>query len=530
MTSFYSHFVRFVAGLLTVAIVAVGVYVPMNASRVEAQAVLSFETNPALLGGIAATAIASADQTLISKVLNALAWTVAKVAIQTMTKSIVSWINGGFEGSPAFETDLQNSLRRLGDGVAQGFLSQMANEAAIRSPFSDQLITNVGAAYYLYSGREGLASRLRYTLNESAADDRAFLAGDFSQGGWNAWFSAFQNPANNPFGAQMIASQELSNRISAAAVQRTQELGWGSGFLSWKGDCVDKTNGSAHTGSGGTTTNTAQGSVSSQSTSGVGGTNTGSGLSEAERAARAASTPSTHTLSDAEGCLEHEIQTPGSVIEGTLIPNINSPLHQLELADSINEIIGALAQQLVSKVIGGGGLRGVSNPGQGGGKSALEQASDSSQYSGNVNSLRGGFDQGVANSRAQTESYRASWQKIADAAAAAKAACGTSSETIQAVLDRSAKALARASEALAALDQIRGRSAALNTAGDDPATVLTGISNSYLDLLSNGTLPSAAELTEAAGESQDTGSATPGSLYSQMTRLSSARLCAFTGN
>ncbi|MEK7201829.1 MAG: hypothetical protein AAB737_04305, partial [Patescibacteria group bacterium] len=101
---------------------------------------------------------------------------------------------------------------------------------------------------------------------------------------------------------------------------------------------------------------------------------------------------------------------------------------------------------------------------------------------------------------------------------------------IQAVLDRSAKALARASEALAALDQIRGRSAALNTAGDDPATVLTGISNSYLDLLSNGTLPSAAELTEAAGESQDTGSATPGSLYSQMTRLSSARLCAFTGN
>lgn len=506
----------------------VGVYLPMRAPRVEAQ-LATVEANPVLLGNILVTSIAAVDQTLISKVLNGLAWTVAKVAIQTMTKSVVNWINGGFEGSPAFETDLNTSLRRLGDGVAQGFLTQLANEAAIRSPFSDQLITNVGAAYYLYSGRDALATRLRYTLDQSASDDKAFLAGDFSKGGWNAWFSAFQNPANNPFGAQMIASQELSNRISAAAVQRTQELGWGSGFLSWKGDCIDKPNTSAHTGSGGNNTgtgSTAQGSVSSQGTVGTGSTNTAGGLSAAERAALAPSAPSTHSLSDAEGCLEHEIQTPGSVIEGTLIPNINSPLHQLELADSINEIIGALAQQLVSKVIGGGGLRGVSRPSQGGGASALSQATDASQYSGNVNSLRGGFDQGVANSRAQTESYRASWQKIADAAAAAKAACGGNSSTIQAVLDKSAKALARAAEALAALDQIRGRSEALNTESDDPAVALTGITNSYLELLSNGTLPSAEELNEAARESQNTA----GSLYSQMNQLSSTRLCALTGN
>ncbi len=489
---------RFLAGILSVAILSLGLYVPAYAPRAYA-VVPTAETNPVMLGNILATSIAAVDQTLITKTLNALAWRVAKIAIQTMSKSIVNWINGGFEGSPAFETDLQNSLRRLGDGVAQGFLTQMANEAVIRSPFSDELITGVGAAYYLYSGREGLKERLRYTLNQSAADDKAFLAGDFSQGGWNAWFSAFQNPANNAFGAQMIASQALATQVSTAANQRVAELGWGSGFLSWKGDCIN-------------------GKISKEASTLI---------DEVGATGKTADLAYLSNLSDAEGCLEHEIETPGSVIEGTLIPNLNSPLHQLELADSINEIIGALAQQLVSKVVGGSGLRSVSKPSQGGGRSALAEASDPAQYSASVSSLSAGFKSGVSASQAQVGTYRSAWQKIGAAAATAKTVCGSSS-VVETTIAKSAAALAKADKASAALGSIQTRTSALTSDGNE-AVELTSITNSYLELLSDGTLPDTQAMVEASTESQDTDDANPGSLYSQMTRLSNPLLCARSG-
>ncbi len=506
-----------------VSILAIGVYLPVTAPRAHA-VIPTVETNPVMLGNILATSLASADQLLISKVLKGLAWAVAKTAIQTMTKSIVNWINGGFEGSPAFETDLNNSLRRYGDGVAQGFLSQMANEAAIQSPFSDQLITNVGAAYYLYSGREGTKEKLRYTLNQSAADDRAFLAGDFSQGGWNAWLSAFQNPANNPFGAQMIASQELARTVSTAANQRVAELGWGSGFLSWKGDCVKSGKNTVASTGGSSTAGTASGTSLANK---AGSASKSSGGSTAVTAAGATNAQS---LSDSEKCPESEIKTPGSVIEGTLIPNLNSPLHQLELADDINEIVGALAQQLVSKVIGGGGLSGVSQPSQGGGRSALSQASDPSQYTQSVTNLSGGFNQGVDTSRAQAQTYRDSWQKIATAATEAKRVCSSHATEAQTVLDRATRAIARADAAIQALDAIKEQTGTVDPSIDGGAGRLVDITNGYLNLLSNGTLPSAAEITEASTESQDTGDDKPGSLYSQMNRLSNPLLCVRSGN
>ncbi len=515
---------KILSGLLMVAIFAPCLSVVSFAQRAQAQMIVNDPPATAILAGIATAAGTSAaeavDQGLISKALAAIAWTVAKVAIQTMTKSIVNWINGGFEGSPAFETDLNNSLRKLGDGVAQGFLTQLAKDQAVHSPFIDSLVTNVGTAYYLYSGKDALREQLRYTLNKSAADDKAFLAGDFSQGGWNAWFSAFMNPANNPYGAQMIASQALATQVSAAANQRVAELGWGSGFLSWRGDCIDKgQNTGGNSGKNGSSAGAA-GNV------GVGvGKNTGGSTG-----ATAAAAGNAQSLSDREKCSEYEVKTPGSVIEGTLIPNINSPLHQLELADNINEIVGALAQQLVSKVLGGGGLSGVSKPSQGGGRSTLDAASDPAQFSSTVTNLSGGFNQNVANSRAQVETFKSSWQKIADAATEAKKVCSSQSTEIQAVLDKATKAIARADTATAALDSIKDKSDLIDPEVNVEATKLTTITNSYLQLLSSGTLPSAEEYAEAARESQNTGSADPGSLYTQMTRLSNPLLCVRGGN
>ncbi len=66
------------------------------------------------------------------------------------------------------------------------------------------------------------------------------------------------------------------------------------------------------------------------------------------------------SFKDANG----NITTPGAVIEGQLNHILGSDTRQLELADEINEILGALTNTLMSQVIQGG-LRGVSNGGNG---------------------------------------------------------------------------------------------------------------------------------------------------------------------
>lgn len=456
---------------------------------------------------------------LTDYVLKPLALALGRAAIKSITMSTVNWINGGFNGSPAFETDLKNSLRKLGDGVAQDFITQLANEAAIRSPFSDQLITNVGAAYYLYSGREALTARLRYTLSQSAADDAAWYAGDWNKGGWDTWFSAWSNPANNPFGAQMIASQELSNRISNAAVQRVQELGWGSGYFSWKGDCIDKTNTSPHTGTGATTATSAQGSATSQGTGGVGGANTGGGLSPAERAALAPSAPSTHSLSDAEGCLEHEIQTPGSFFENKLNISTDSPLHQLELAQSIDAIVGALAQQLISSVLGGGGLRNTSNPSSGGGASALTKTNGPGSSASDLLSQQEGLTTAIQTSINQVTAWKGDSQTIATAANAAKQACANDAAVLTTVVEpartKSEAAVATATTALTGLSGLLAKLQGQEISNSTYVQVVKG----YQQIIDGGAVPSTVEMSRVSADAKDSGAANPATLFTQLTYL-----------
>ncbi len=478
MTRTFSSAQKGIAGLFFVLTLSLGcVALPQKTLALGVGATLSFETNPALLGGVAATALATADEALLSKVLNGLAWAVAKAAIQSMTKSVVNWINGGFNGSPAFEQDLNRSLRRVGDTFAQSFLTQLGKEAAVHSPFIDDLVTNVGTTYYLYSGRDALKERLRYTLNQAAADDKAFLKGDFNQGGWDSWYEAFSNPANNPYGAQMIASQELAKGISASVEQRVQELSWGSGFLSWRGDCIKDKDGSDAV-----------------------------------------------ALAEIDDCQGYSVQTPGSVIEQTLIPNLNSPLHQLELADSINEIVGALAQQLVSQVIGGTGLRGVSQPSQGGGSSYLSRATDPSQYTSSAaSSLSTGFVTSLSTSLKQVQQYRSNWVTLQDAANAAKNSCSSDSaklaDPIQTTLDAASVALPKADAAIAKLTELITRANTIASATSvDPAD-LSSLTADYQNYSTSSAYPTATEITLAATQSQESAAADTETLITTLTKL-----------
>lgn len=420
-------------------------------------------------------AVASVDQVLVSKVLNGLAWSVAKMTVQSITRSTVNWINSGFNGSPAFVSDLRDNLSYLGDAVADDFLNQldanvMANTGlSIRTPFQDQIAGALRTEYYRTTGSWGLD----YTLNQYSTDPKAFLDGNFSQGGFNAYFAASQNDANNPFGAYRRAQDQLWAQIDSAQQQRRAELDWGKGFLPWRGPCA------------------------------------------------VVGTGSQVDLSRAEKCPFNEVRTPGSVVEDQLAATLGSGIRQLELADSINEIVGALMGQLVNQVLGSSGLSGVSRPAAGGGSSYINQATSGNQLAPGASSMADGVLNNISIDRRKIGGYQNNWQQIRNAAERAQSC--NAGQVPTGVLIQADQAISRASTALSTLNTIEQRvqAAAATTNQTSGGAAIVEVVSEYQSFLSSSAVPSAIEIADAAAQVQDTSEGSPenDSLLTSMERL-----------
>jgi len=408
-----------------------------------------------------AVAVIEEQPITLARMADALAWQAAKTVVQSMTQSIVNWINSGFDGSPAFVTDLGRNLGSLADAVAEDFFRQLdatvySNTGfSVRAPFQDQISAALREEFYRTTSSYGFDARHPY--------QDCYQGGGFS---FDGWFCESQNPANNPWGRYLLARQELWTQIDAESRYRLAELEWGQGFLSWRGSC------------------------------GPYGTN-----------AQAGGDVDLNQRDTTAGC---SIRTPGSVVEEQIVGALGSPLRQLELADSIDEIVGSLMSQLVGQVLGGGGLSGVSQPSSGGGSSFLDRATNAAA------NLDTAFMQQLARVESEASQYRSAWQRIASAASSARQACaGTPEEARAAQVFASASANATASATLVTnLNTVKQRAAALRTSPTATNDDVLDVIGQYRSLLSE-----AGTLSAGPFESQDTGDSEPASLYSQMVRL-----------
>ncbi len=475
-------------------------------------------TDAANLTANTVTSVNATSQTVVEKILNGLAWTVAKLTVQSITRSTVNWINSGFQGSPAFVSDLQSNLKYLGDAVANDFFNQLNKTVVdstgfnIKSPFQDQISQQLRAQYYKQTS--GLLGLSAYDLSGHSADPKAFLNGNFSQGGFDAFLSASQNPANNPFGAYKLASDQLWASIDAAAQQRTAELGWGKGFSSWRGACNSVTDASSPANNGGNTTTVDTAGLSNTANNAI---NAALGTPSTAGTPAAAAPVS---LSKAEQCTGNSVKTPGSVIEDQLENSLGTGIRQLELADSINEIVGALMGQLVNKVLGSGGLLGASQPSSGGGSSYIDQATAPSQLSTVVASLADGVTQNIANDRTAVSTYQTNWQTILTAANAAKQSCGATPE-ITAAITQATASVASSTAALALIDTTNTtiQNANQSTSNDKTTVIANAVSDYQNKYLASPLIPTAEQQSDAVIESSDSGTSTPMSLYTRMTNL-----------
>ena len=195
------------------------------------------------------------------------------------------------------------------------------------SPFRLDIRIALAQSFQPYRRRAGC------TLTGIGNNVTGFIEGNNS-GGWDNWLARTTQPQNNPYTSFLMAQNEVAIRIAGRKEIKVAQLNWGNGFLSWE-KCSDTSY-----------TQEAREAANLENGSAAKGT--------------AAYESSQKQIKATQSC---DTQTPGKVIQDQLSHTLGTDLRQLELADEIDKIIGALVTQAAKQALGGvGGLLGASKP------------------------------------------------------------------------------------------------------------------------------------------------------------------------
>ncbi len=176
-------------------------------------------------------------------VLDDIAYQIAKKVLAQSTRSLIDWINSGFQGKPAFITNLDDYLLNAADEVAGGFLAE-SNFAALCQPL--QMPVRIIINNY-YQKARSWQEESQCTLSGAADNIQDFLNGNFNNGGWHSWFQMVSEPQNNIYGAAAIGISRTRDTVVETQNNKKEEANWSNGFLSVKdcstGKCITVTPG-----------------------------------------------------------------------------------------------------------------------------------------------------------------------------------------------------------------------------------------------------------------------------------------------
>ena len=306
------------------------------------------------------TALHVSDQS--KSVLDCIWRTAGKAVVRVMTNSLVNWINSGFKGTPSFVTNPTQFFTNVAD-IAAGQFIKGSGLAFLCSPFKLQV--KIAIAYsYAHQGQECTLTGILGNINN-------FINGSFNAGGWPTFLSFTMSANNNPFGAYAYGVNGLNAAVSQAQGNLQVQLNQGRGFLSLqqKKDC--KTQSSPPVGAnpnqfvqsiGAGNTVDSRGNVTSGGivvTGGTGSANKQSVTPILGNAGQQGPTQSGATLDStatAYAVCDLVTTTPGSIIAGTLQKALDTSTDSLNLAQSFDQVIAALIQQLMNAA-----QQGISN-------------------------------------------------------------------------------------------------------------------------------------------------------------------------
>ncbi len=416
-------------------------------------------------------------------ILDQIAFILAKEALQSVIDEVIDFSGSGYDGAPAFVTNIRSHMLALGDLVADDFINQFLSEGMIDSPFRNTISSSLRGEYYRSTGPNAYFNVNRYTLDQFSDDPEAFLRGDFGRGGIEAWIQTWRNPQNNPFGAYERANSELSRRIISAQTDRSSELDRNSGFLNY---CEDPPADASE----------------------------GEETAETEGEATSLQAPATG------GGPKCQTKTLGSTLNAALEKSIGAPIDQYVEADELNEVMTALVQALVTSVFEEG-ITGLAE-GEGTRNRPVGGATDI------INTMLGR----ARDIRGKIVQYQADWQKIGAKAQEASQRCPTD-PLVQSTVSKAAAAAVKVVDALPALDAVIQKLLTLQS-GEVLSDELQEVTTEYNSLSSSGRLPTPAELSEAKLGAVDTPPPNPevdlrgqvtGSLYDQMENAVTTGVC-----
>ncbi|MFA6158497.1 MAG: discoidin domain-containing protein [Candidatus Paceibacterota bacterium] len=157
-------------------------------------------------------------------VLKPLGTMIVIALIRNIGASVVDWVNSGFNGSPTFVTDFAGTLTDAADQAVGKFI-EGSELGWLCNDFSFQ-IRIVLALKYSKPFRE------RVTCTLSGIGDNVTNFADNNGGrGWNNWLQLTTQPANNVYGAYLIADSELARRALQGVDQKYKRIAIGGGFL-----------------------------------------------------------------------------------------------------------------------------------------------------------------------------------------------------------------------------------------------------------------------------------------------------------
>lgn len=220
---------KYITGLLVLSLVF-GSLLPAFAGRAQA-----------LFGsGIVFDPIhnASTIYRTVLEIANMVARALAQAILLRMINSTTEWANTGFEGNPAYVTDPERFFTDIADDIA-GEIIGGSDLGYLCSPLEYPVRRALYDNYINRGGGVNPEDRYQCTLSDVVANIEGFYD-DFSQGGWQGWFSMTQNSSNNPYGAYLQAQSDLDERVAKRLELQREQLGWDDGFLSI-GDCTRRT-------------------------------------------------------------------------------------------------------------------------------------------------------------------------------------------------------------------------------------------------------------------------------------------------
>lgn len=264
----------------------------------------------------------TAVQTTIAAVketsLDGIALIVAKTMISQILRSMVTWINSGFKGSPAFIQDLERFLLDVADEAAGEYIRTLGDIGSfICAPF--RLDIQLALALKYQKAREGRDID-SCTLSGVVDNVERFFNNQVDRRDfWKQWVEVTSKPQTyTPYGQFMAAETELNNRIVNARGREIQIANWGEGFLS--SEVCEAIEGPTTASPAGTTTAAAP-------------------------------------ANQKQRCV---ISTPGKVISEQINKALGAGQDSLVAADEINEVISALLGQIANQALtGAAGLLGL---------------------------------------------------------------------------------------------------------------------------------------------------------------------------